>query len=77
MWVLGLHDRPFMERKVLGKIRPMSSLRTAQKFDVQPYLARYGDPDVRAAAAAAPPKVKRGHTIRQGGVPPRPSKTRS
>jgi deoxyribodipyrimidine photo-lyase len=42
MWVLGLHDRPFQERKVLGKVRPMSSLRTAEKFDLGPYLARWG-----------------------------------
>jgi deoxyribodipyrimidine photo-lyase len=44
MWVLGLHDRPFQERPVLGKVRPMSSLRTAQKFDLGPYLARWGRP---------------------------------
>ena len=45
MWVLGLHDRPFQERPVLGKVRPMSSLRTAEKVDLGPYLARYGGPD--------------------------------
>ncbi|WP_224372731.1 deoxyribodipyrimidine photo-lyase [Hyalangium versicolor] len=44
MWVLGLHDRPFQERKVLGKVRPMSSLRTAEKFDLGPYLARWARP---------------------------------
>lgn len=44
MWVLGLHDRPFQERKVLGKVRPMSSPRTADKFDLAPYLARWGRP---------------------------------
>jgi deoxyribodipyrimidine photo-lyase len=44
MWVLGLHDRPFQERPVLGKVRPMSSARTAQKFDLAPYLARWGRP---------------------------------
>jgi deoxyribodipyrimidine photo-lyase len=45
MWVLGLHDRPFQERKVLGKVRPMSSLRTAEKFDLGPYLARWARPE--------------------------------
>ena len=45
MWVLGLHDRPFQERPVLGKVRPMSSLRTAEKVDLRPYLARYGGLD--------------------------------
>ena len=60
MWVLGLHDRPFQERPVLGKVRPMSSLRTAEKADLGPYLARYGGPDAagmklpRRRKAAAP-----------------------
>ena len=43
MWVLGLHDRPFAERPVLGKVRPMSSFRTLEKSDLGPYLKRYGD----------------------------------
>jgi len=41
MWVLGLHDRPFQERPILGKVRPMSSARTADKFELAPYLARW------------------------------------
>jgi len=45
MWVLGLHDRPFPERSVIGKVRSMSSLRAAEKFDLGPYLARYGGAD--------------------------------
>jgi deoxyribodipyrimidine photo-lyase len=45
MWILGLHDRPFQERPVIGKVRPMSSLRAAEKFDLGPYLARYGGAD--------------------------------
>jgi deoxyribodipyrimidine photo-lyase len=53
MWVLGLHDRPFQERKVLGKVRPMSSARTAEKFDLSPYLARWARPE------DAPVKVPR------------------
>ena len=57
MWVLGLHDRPFQERPVLGKVRPMSSLRTAEKFDLGPYLARYGGPD--AAGVKLPRRKKR------------------
>ncbi|MFP2913086.1 deoxyribodipyrimidine photo-lyase, partial [Pyxidicoccus sp. 3LFB2] len=57
MWVLGLHDRPFQERKVLGKVRPMSSPRTAEKFDLAPYLARWGrpgDPPVKLKRARIP-----------------------
>jgi deoxyribodipyrimidine photo-lyase len=47
MWVLGLHDRPFQERPILGKVRPMSSLRTAEKVDLAPYLERWGGEDAR------------------------------
>lgn len=59
MWVLGLHDRPFQERKVLGKVRPMSSLRTAAKFDLGPYLecwARPGDAPVKLPRRRNPKK---------------------
>ncbi len=45
MWVLGLHDRPFQERPVLGKVRPMSSARTAEKVDLAAYLERWGGRD--------------------------------
>jgi deoxyribodipyrimidine photo-lyase len=58
MWILGLHDRPFQERPVIGKVRPMSSLRTAEKFDLGPYLARYG------GAAAPSTKRRRGRAAR-------------
>ncbi len=47
MWVLGLHDRPFQERPVLGKVRPMSSERTAEKVELGPYLERWGGDDAR------------------------------
>jgi len=57
MWILGLHDRPFQERPVLGKVRPMSSRRTAEKVDLRPYLARYGGPD--AAGMRLPRRRKR------------------
>ncbi|MDY7228050.1 deoxyribodipyrimidine photo-lyase [Hyalangium rubrum] len=57
MWVLGLHDRPFQERKVLGKVRPMSSPRTAEKFDLGPYLERWwrqGDAPVKTPRRRTP-----------------------
>ncbi len=42
-WVLGRYDRPWgPEREIFGKIRYMTSENTARKFDVKPYLARYG-----------------------------------
>lgn len=48
MWVLGLHDRPFQERPILGQVRPMSSTRTAAKVELGPYLQRWGGEDARA-----------------------------
>lgn len=47
MWVLGLHDRPFQERPIFGKVRPMSSQRTAAKVDLAPYLKRWGSEDAQ------------------------------
>ncbi|WP_404362202.1 deoxyribodipyrimidine photo-lyase [Corallococcus coralloides] len=59
MWVLGLHDRPFQERPVMGKVRPMSSPRTAEKFDLDPYLERWGTPPGPPGATATVKKVRR------------------
>jgi deoxyribodipyrimidine photo-lyase len=59
MWILGLHDRPFQERPVLGKVRPMSSQRTVEKLDLRGYLARYGGPDaagLKLPRRRTPPK---------------------
>lgn len=39
-WCFGLHDRPFPERPVWGKVRPMTRRGLEAKFDLQPYLAR-------------------------------------
>ncbi|GAB4304608.1 MAG: hypothetical protein Kow0097_01740 [Candidatus Bipolaricaulota bacterium] len=39
-WCFGLHDRPFPERPVWGKVRPMTRRGLAAKFDLRPYLAR-------------------------------------
>jgi deoxyribodipyrimidine photo-lyase len=42
-WVLGRYDRPWgPERPVFGKVRYMTSDNTARKFNVKPYLERYG-----------------------------------
>ncbi|MGC8733564.1 MAG: deoxyribodipyrimidine photo-lyase [bacterium] len=40
-WCFGNFDRPFIERKIFGKIRYMSSKYLAQKFDVNQYLSRF------------------------------------
>ncbi len=39
-WCFGLHDRPFPERPVWGKVRPMTRRGLEVKFDLRPYLAR-------------------------------------
>ena len=43
LWCLGRHDRPWgPERPVFGTVRYMSSENTARKFDLKPYLRKYG-----------------------------------
>lgn len=42
-WVLGRYDRPWgPERPIFGKVRYMSSENARRKFDVRPFLARFG-----------------------------------
>ena len=42
MWSIGgLHDRPFAERRVFGKIRFMSYAGCRRKFDVEAYIHRF------------------------------------
>jgi len=43
-WAIGgVHDRPFPERKIFGKIRPMTLAQCARKFSVEKYIARVED----------------------------------
>lgn len=49
-WALGRYDRPWPERPVYGNVRSMSSDRTAEKVDVEPYLQKF-DPEWRRASA--------------------------
>jgi deoxyribodipyrimidine photolyase len=37
-WVFGLHDRPWPERPVFGKVRYMNAKGLEQKFDMAAYL---------------------------------------
>ncbi|MEP6925928.1 MAG: deoxyribodipyrimidine photo-lyase [Pyrinomonadaceae bacterium] len=39
LWCFGKHDRAWGERPVFGKLRYMSSVNTARKFDAQKYIA--------------------------------------
>jgi len=41
-WCFGLHDRPFPERPIFGKVRPMTEAGLRRKFPVETYLARWG-----------------------------------
>lgn len=42
LWSIGgLHDRPFQDRHVTGKIRPMTYNGAKSKFDVKKYIKRY------------------------------------
>jgi deoxyribodipyrimidine photo-lyase len=49
LWCLGLHDRPFPEREIFGVVRSMTSRSTRTKFDLDPYLARWGGRQGRLA----------------------------
>ncbi len=40
-WCFGLHDRPFPERPVFGKVRPMTGASLRRKFEIRAYLARW------------------------------------
>lgn len=42
LWsIAGLHDRPWIEREVFGKIRYMNAKGLARKFDLDGYVARW------------------------------------
>jgi deoxyribodipyrimidine photo-lyase len=37
-WLFGLHDRPWTERAIFGKIRYMNAAGLERKFDIQAYV---------------------------------------
>jgi deoxyribodipyrimidine photo-lyase len=39
-WLFGLHDRPFAERSIFGKVRYMNAAGLRRKCDVEAYVAR-------------------------------------
>jgi deoxyribodipyrimidine photo-lyase len=39
-WIFGLHDRPWQERQVFGKVRYMSASGLERKCDMPAYLER-------------------------------------
>jgi deoxyribodipyrimidine photo-lyase len=43
-WCFGLHDRPWTERPVFGKIRYMNANGLRRKFDIQAYVDRWLGP---------------------------------
>lgn len=42
-WLFGLHDRPWKERPVFGKVRYMSAEGLKRKFDIDAYIRRVGE----------------------------------
>ena len=43
MWcVAGLHDQGWVERSVFGTVRYMSYVGCKGKFDIAPFVAKYG-----------------------------------
>jgi deoxyribodipyrimidine photo-lyase len=38
-WCFGLHDRPWPERPIFGKVRTMSAAGLQRKFDIQAYVS--------------------------------------
>ncbi|NPU83953.1 MAG: deoxyribodipyrimidine photolyase [Syntrophaceae bacterium] len=41
-WCFGKHDRPWGERPIFGKVRYMNAAGLKRKFDMGPYLERFG-----------------------------------
>ncbi len=39
-WLFGLHDRPWPERPVFGKVRSMTAGGLERKFDIDAYVRR-------------------------------------
>lgn len=48
-WTLGRFDRPWPERKIYGTVRCMTSDSTEKKLDLEPYLAKFGEPRLFAS----------------------------
>ena len=38
-WIFGLHDRPWQERPVFGKVRYMNAGGLERKFDIKAYVS--------------------------------------
>ena len=41
LWIFGLHDRPFPERAIFGKVRSMTSGSALKKLDLDGYLQKF------------------------------------
>lgn len=42
LWCFGLHDRPFFEREIFGKVRYMSESGLKRKFEIEKYVTKWG-----------------------------------
>ena len=54
-WLFGLHDRPWFERPIFGKVRYMAASGLERKFDMDAYLAG-GEERIAAALTAVSAK---------------------
>ena len=41
-WIFGLHDRPWKEREIFGKVRYMNANGLRRKFDIERYAEQHG-----------------------------------
>ena len=41
-WCFGMHDRPWAERPVFGKVRYMNAAGLERKFNIKAYVATHG-----------------------------------
>jgi deoxyribodipyrimidine photo-lyase len=42
-WIFGLHDRPWPERPIFGKVRTMTASGLRRKCDIDAYVAKIAD----------------------------------
>ncbi len=56
-WCFGLHDRPWTERPIFGKVRYMNARGLERKFDMRAYAAAVDELVAAERMAAHPPSV--------------------
>ena len=57
-WCFGLHDRPWPERAVFGKVRAMTTASARRKLDFEGYVERWNRPAWGRAVLSARPTLR-------------------